>query len=193
MAALLSSKLVSEKDIKWVQFHKDRVSEIFELYDEGRGYVRKEHVPVILRSLGIFTTEEGLLEIFLSFSASSSSSSSRPSSSSATGSGRSTGADNDIVSYEKLEHIALELLASRKWEPDSSDLVLQAFRAIDTEKLGYIPVEKLKKILCSRGDAFFEKEIETFISIAKDPETGHVYYEDYVALLSKYSQMSESK
>ena len=67
-------------------------------------------------------------------------------------------------------------------------MLLQAFRTIDLEKKGYIEIETMRNLLAEHGDSpFFAKEIDIFIKAAKDSETGHIYYEDYVALLSKYS------
>ena len=38
-----------------------------------------------------------------------------------------------FVSYARFEKVMLNLLASRECEPDSSELLLQAFRTIDAE------------------------------------------------------------
>jgi hypothetical protein len=38
---------------------------------------------------------------------------------------------------------------------------------------------------------FRPKELETFFSVAKDPETGNVYYEDYISQLDKITSASE--
>ena len=41
------------------------------------------------------------------------------------------------------------------------------------------------------GMPFRPKELETFFSVAKDPETGNVYYEDYISQLDKITSASE--
>ena len=81
----------------------------------------------------------------------------------------------------------LNVLANREYEPDSIDVLLQAFRTIDTRKEGFIPVEEMESLLTSQsqGSAFRQKELETFLAAAKDPETGNIYYEDYCAMLVK--------
>lgn len=70
------------------------------------------------------------------------------------------------------------------------DLLLHAFRTIDSDNVGYISAEYLEELLTTRGTPFRPKEIEAFLSVARDPETGNIYYEDYVALLMKNSNQS---
>ena len=81
----------------------------------------------------------------------------------------------------------LEILASGEWEPDSGDVLLQAFRVFDPEGNGYIEAHRMRDLLITKGTPFREKEIEAFMEVAKDEETGRIYYEDYVALLSAES------
>ncbi len=90
-----------------------------------------------------------------------------------------------LVSYRKFEKVMLNILATKEWEPDSSDVILQAFRTIDTDNKGFITSDVMEELLGSRGTAFRPKELESFLLAAKDPETGNIFYEDYVSLLSK--------
>lgn len=114
------------------------------------------------------------------------------------------------MTYDRFERKMLEVLETGEYAPDSSDVLLQAFRVLDTEKQGFIPADRLVELLTSRGTGFREKEIESacecthawsaragdrivahrrratdFLAVAKDLETGNVYYEDYVALLTE--------
>eukprot|EP00947_MAST-08B_sp_MAST-8B-sp1_P003601 g3601.t1 len=89
----------------------------------------------------------------------------------------------DFVTYEKFEKKMLEVLREREYEPDTDDTLLRAFRMLDTDKKGYIEAETMREILCTEGTPFRDKEIDGFMSRAKDVETGRIYYEDYVALL----------
>ncbi|KAH8093507.1 Ca2-binding protein [Aureococcus anophagefferens] len=59
-----------------------------------------------------------------------------------------------------------------------------AFRVFDEDGKGYIEANRLREALITKGTPFREKEIDAFLSVAKDLETGHIYYEDYVALLT---------
>ncbi len=40
----------------------------------------------------------------------------------------------------------------------------------------------MRELLSTYGTAFRQKEIDGFMSRAKDLETGRVYYEDYIAM-----------
>jgi Ca2+-binding EF-hand superfamily protein len=64
-------------------------------------------------------------------------------------------------------------------------MLLQAFKTLDSEDLGYIPADYLESIITTRGTAFRPKELENFLLVARDPDTGNIYYEDYIALLTK--------
>jgi Ca2+-binding EF-hand superfamily protein len=90
-----------------------------------------------------------------------------------------------FVTYKKFEKKMLHILATKEYEPDTADVLLQAFRTIDTNNTGYIAYEVLEDLLTSRGTGFRPRELESFFAVAKDSESGNVYYEDYVALLTK--------
>ena len=64
---------------------------------------------------------------------------------------------------------------------------MQCFRAFDEDGKGWVEATKLREALITKGTPFREKEIEAFMEVAKDEETGRIYYEDYVALLSAES------
>ena len=121
-------------------------------------------VSTVMRALGVYPTEKALvLEILPEMQ-----------------DDEPTG----FVSYRKFEKVMLKLLATKEWEPDSGDIILHAFRTIDTENKGYISADLMEDLL-SRGTAFRPKELENFMMVAKDPDTGNIFYEDYVALLTK--------
>eukprot|EP00752_Nemacystus_decipiens_P001312 g1302.t1 len=62
----------------------------------------------------------------------------------------------------------LEIMASRAWDPDPPEVLLRAFRAIDEKGAGYIETAKMSELLVSKGTPFRAKEIEAFLSVAKD-------------------------
>lgn len=89
-----------------------------------------------------------------------------------------------FVTYEKFEKKILRVLESQEYAPDPEDVLLQAFRTIDTERKGYVDADKMKRLLVGDfGTPFREKEVEAFLSVAKDLETGNIFYEDYIALV----------
>lgn len=90
-----------------------------------------------------------------------------------------------FVSYPRFEKKMLQVLASKEWEPDTGDMLLQAFRTIDTQNLGYITADVMEEFLTTKGTPFRNPEVEAFFLVAKDPETGLIYYEDYIAQFLK--------
>lgn len=90
-----------------------------------------------------------------------------------------------FVSYQKFHKKMTELMASKEMAPDSGDVLLQAFRTIDTENTGYISADLMEELLQTKGTPFQHRELEAFMMVAKDPVSGNIFYEDYVALLMK--------
>merc|ERR1712150_371181 len=86
-----------------------------------------------------------------------------------------------FVAYKVFEAQILRILASNECAPSSADVLMQAFRSIDTENTGMISAELLEELMVSKGSSFRPKELEVFMEAVKDPE-GNIYYEDYVAL-----------
>lgn len=90
-----------------------------------------------------------------------------------------------FISYDKFEMKMLQLMASKEWDPDSGDLLLQAFRTIDTNNTGYIKKDILAQLLKEKGTPFRETELDTFLKFATDPTTDNIYYEDYISKMAK--------
>ncbi|KAJ0409669.1 hypothetical protein P43SY_008541 [Pythium insidiosum] len=88
-----------------------------------------------------------------------------------------------FVTYDRFEKKMLEVMYTNEYAPDTDETLLAAFRVIDTEKRGYIEADVMRELLITKGTPFREKEMEAFLSVAKDPQTGRIYYEDYIALL----------
>lgn len=91
-----------------------------------------------------------------------------------------------FIRYEKFEEVCIKLMDSHEYEPDGPEILLAAFRALDVDGTGFLEVDKLKSFMTGFGEPpFREKELEAFLKITVDKETGKVYYEDYVALMSR--------
>ncbi len=159
------------KSAEWIEQTEAKIREAFDLFDKEKAdAIIQEEVGTVMRALGAFPTERALvLEILPEMQ-----------------DDEPTG----FVSYQKFEKKMLQILASKEWDPDSGDVLLQAFRTIDTENTGFISSDLLEELLSTKGTPFRPKELESFMMIAKDPETGNIYYEDYVALLMK-SQLNK--
>ncbi|RYG43616.1 hypothetical protein EON68_00110 [archaeon] len=91
-----------------------------------------------------------------------------------------------VIAYPKFEEVSINLMDSHEFEPDGPEVLLAAFRALDTEGVGYLEADKLSDLMTDLGEPpFREKEVEAFLKTVVDKETGRVYYEDYVALMSR--------
>ncbi len=133
----------------------------------------QEEVPTIMRYLGVYPTEVALVKEIL------------PS--------MQGDEPTAFVTYNKLEEHLLVLLREKTYEPDPEDILIQAFKTLDTEGKGYIEWDRMKEILTSMGAApFRDKEVEQFQRVAMDIDSGHVFYEDYVAFIAQAEQQEGS-
>lgn len=154
------------KSQEWIEQTEAKIREAFDLFDKDKAdAIIQEEVGTVMRALGAYPTERQLvLEILPEMQ-----------------DDEPTG----FVSYQKFEKKMLNILATKECDPDSGDILLQAFRTIDSENTGFISAELMEELLTTKGTPFRPKELEAFLMVAKDPETGNIYYEDYVALLMK--------
>lgn len=154
------------KTQEWIEQTESRIREAFDLFDKEKAdAIIQEEVGTVMRALGAYPTERTLILEILP----------------AMQDEEPTG----FVSYDKFEKKMKQILATRELDPDSGDLLLQAFRTIDTDNQGFISAELMEELMTTRGTPFRPKEMESFLMIVKDPETGNIFYEDYVALLMK--------
>ena len=56
---------------------------------------------------------------------------------------------------------------------------------MDSEGNGNLSSEVMEHLLTTKGTAFRPKELDQFMAVAKDATNGNIYYEDYIALLTK--------
>ena len=78
-----------------------------------------------------------------------------------------------FVSYEKFEKVALELLASAEFAPDTEDVLLRAFRALDPDDTGVLDPARIKELLMSEGEnPYREEEADMFLRFAADADAG---------------------
>lgn len=65
-------------------------------------------------------------------------------------------------------------------QPASPEELLKAFQTIDKENKGYIPREYMEKMIMEEGEPFTKEEVDEMMTVAIDPDTGHVNYEYYI-------------
>lgn len=154
------------RDDGWYVETKKKIREAFQLFDKDRkGCVIQEEIATIMRYLGAYPTERAMVKEILP--------------------DMMEDEPSAFIKYERFEPKMLEILAEGDWEPDSEDTLLQAFRVFDEDGKGYVEANRLREVLITKGTPFREKEIDAFMSVAKDFETGRIYYEDYIALLKQ--------
>ena len=134
---------------------KEKIKAAFALFDkEDKGCVVQEEVSTIMRYLGVFPSERRVVESILP---------------------DMQGDEPALyVMYDKFEAKMLDILENHEDEPDMDDTLLRAFRAIDTEGLGYVEADYMKDLLEKHGTPFRAKEVDSFLSRAKDMETGRM-------------------
>lgn len=150
----------------WIEANKIRIRDAFDLFDKTKSdSIQEEDIGTVMRALGAFPSERQLVtDVMPQLSEEE-----RP----------------GFVLYRKFEKKMLSIMINHEYEPDTASILLQAFRTIDKENSGFITAEELQHLLSSGGTAFRPEELESFFAVAKDPETGNVYYEDYVSSLVK--------
>ena len=150
----------------WIEANKTKIRDAFDLFDETKSdSILEEDVGTVMRALGAFPSERQLVTDVI------------PQLSEEEHPG--------FVMYRKFEKKMLSIMINHEYEPDTASILLQAFRTIDKKNSGFISTEELQHLLSSGGTAFRSEELESFYDFAKDPETGNVYYEDYVSSLFK--------
>lgn len=141
-----------------------QIRDAFDLFDTDKANALiQEDVGNAMRSLGAFPSEAQLMKEYMPVLR-----------------------DDDnggYIPYKNFEKEMLRIMASKECEPSPADLMMQAFRTIDSSNTGIVSAELLEELLVTKGTAFRPKEVEAFLDVAKDPETGNIFYEDYVALL----------
>lgn len=148
---------MTTQSAEWIERTQAQIREAFDLFDNDKAdAIIQEEVGTVMRALGAFPTERDLVLNILP--------------------DMQDDEPTGFVSYGKFEKKMLQILASRECEPDSSDLILQAFRTIDADGNGYINAELLEDLLTTRGTGFRPKEVEAFLAFTKDHESGNVFY-----------------
>ena len=158
--------------LKWSQ----RIRAAFTLFDkDDKNSVVPEEVGSIMRYLGYFPSEKDIVEIILPEMM-----------------------DDQIleqVPYNRFEKKMLEIMATGEYEPDVYDATLMhAFQVIDADGKGWIDVQHLKTLLTTKGSMPFRPtEIDAFLQVAKDGESGRIYYEDYVHLIRRIAENARER
>jgi len=155
-----------EYDNETFPAERKKIKAAFDLFDrDKKDIVVKEEIGTIMRYLGAYPTEEELVTDILPQI--------------------QDDEETQYVKYERFEPFMVRVLVERSYEPDSEEVILQAFKVLDPDNKGYVDDETITELLTENEWAFREKEIEDFMRVAKDPDTGYIHFEDYVTLLEE--------
>jgi Ca2+-binding EF-hand superfamily protein len=129
---------------------ENKLKETFGLIDHDKdNYINSNEVGLLLRGLGIYLTEEDIVELNKELIQNG----------------------NDKVTYEELKKIYIEKLKTNKTSKD----LIQAFEFFDEEKTGKVNLNELKHGLIVLGDCLNEEEINYLINEIGD-EDGNIDY-----------------
>ena len=129
---------------------ENKLKETFGLIDHDKdNYINSNEVGLLLRGLGIYLTEEDIVELNKELIQNG----------------------NDKVTYEELKKIYIKKLKTNKTSKD----LIQAFEFFDEEKTGKVNLNELKHGLIVLGDCLNEEEINYLINEIGD-EDGNIDY-----------------
>mmetsp|Transcript_34715 Transcript_34715/g.61070 ORF Transcript_34715/g.61070 Transcript_34715/m.61070 type:complete len:183 (-) Transcript_34715:870-1418(-) len=154
------SASVSERR-KQIEYLKVLIKDAYSAFDSAQsGFIDRTEVSAIMRYLGQFPSEVQLVQTILPEI--------------------QEDEPPNVVYYEKFEKYMLDVIANNEFEPEDSEVLLQSFRVLDKQGIGYLEGDVIKEYLMNQGIHFRPAEWEEFQSYALEPGTGRLYYEDYV-------------
>ena len=135
-----------------VEIFKD----IFSQYDkDGDGTLATKYVGTIMRSFGQSPTEEELNYIICKV-------------------------DSDRSGFMDFPEFVAMMANHMNHETETKDEICSAFKEFDVKGTGCIPVEDLRYILTSMGEALTEDEVDELIRQADQNKDGKIKYEEFV-------------
>ena len=154
------------------QYHFDEeqietFKDIFSQFDkDGDGTLATKYVGTIMRSLGQSPTELELHDIICKV-------------------------DADRSGFMDFSEFVAMMANHMKEETDTQEDICEAFKQFDNKGNGTIPIEELKLILTSMGEALTEDEVDEFIKQADHNKDGKIHYEDFVNKMMSFEGKSE--
>ncbi|XP_066599540.1 dynein regulatory complex protein 8-like isoform X2 [Prorops nasuta] len=139
-----------------------RLYEAFTVFDNANTEeVDVRDLGTIIRSLGCVITETELQEIQVELE----------------------DVENNNVSLSRFVDYMLKAINERKYKPAEPEDLLKAFQLLDPENKGYILREDLEKIMTETGEPLTQEEVADMMTVACEPKSDKIYYEDYINLL----------
>ena len=150
--------------LRQIEYLKTLIKDAFSNFDkDGKGFVKTEEISSIMRYLGQFPSEAQVSNYIVPE--------------------LQEDEQPHYISYEKFEKYMINVLIKSEFEPDDAETILAAFRILDSEQKGYIEVDAMKELICSKGIEFRPPEWDEFSKFAVDSKANVINYEDYVSRL----------
>ena len=158
----------AQEKVKQELYYKKKIYEAFNIVSKDKGYIDRKEVSYVMRYLHQFPSEAQVRDYILDQ--------------------LEEDEPSDYIKYAKFEPFMLKVLMENEFEPNPSEQLLAAFRALDPEGRGYIDVVVMQNLLGQLGIPLREREMESFLKYATDPSGKKVLYEDYVNKLTKENE-----
>ena len=73
-----------------------------------------------------------------------------------------------------------QVITGHRFQLNSTDELLAAFKTLDTQKEGKFSVEEMKRLFTQYGEPFAQDEIDEFLNAAVTPNTREINYKTFV-------------
>ena len=156
------------EDKKREEYNK-KLSDLFVIFErDGNGTCDVREVGAIVRAMGLNPTEAQVMKIVETVE--------EPE---ATG----------FIKLEALRAVIMDILLTHEFKGqlmvrDEEETIFRAFAALDKDRKGYVESEYLKELMTTMGEKLNTEEVLEMINAAADPETGHIYYDEYSPVLA---------
>ena len=138
----------------------EQCREIFNLYDkDGDGTIDSRELGDIMRSLGIYPSNEEVLEMLKEV-------------------------DTDKSGKINFEEF-LDLFTKKINEPDTEEDYIEAFKTFDKDDSGLITPKNLVSVMKSLGERITEEEAEEMIKSADDDGDGTINFKEFCDIITK--------
>ena len=146
------------------EFYRQQVEDAFHIIDvDRRGFLDKREVSYLMRYLLQFPSEAQVRDYIIVK--------------------LEDDEPSQFVKKEKVEAFMVNVLMTNEFEPAPAEHLLAAFRIMDPQGTGRIPIDVLRELLTTKGIPLRNAEIQSFEKFALDKTGQFVEYEDYVAKL----------
>ena len=143
--------------------------DIFSQYDkDGDGTLATKYVGTIMRSFGQSPTEEELNYIICKV-------------------------DADRSGFMDFSEFVAMMANHMNHEMETKDEICSAFKEFDVKGTGTIPVEDLRYVLTSMGEALTEDEVDELIRQADQNKDGEINYEEFVSKMMSIDTKQETQ